>query len=155
MTRRPAVFDCNVFLQAMLSERGAARACWERVAADEVELFVTQYMIDEIEALPDKRELRRYRQITGSRVDAFVKQLRAVARLVDDPPPLFAYSRDPDDAHYVNVALATGAMLVVSRDRDLLDLMTEINPEGKSLRNSYPSFQVLTPPQFLKTLDPS
>src|SRR5438067_2177263 len=48
-------------------------------------------------------------------------------------------------------AIACGGMLVVSRDKDLLDLMSDSNAEGKSLRINYPSFQVLTPPEFLKT----
>ena len=64
----------------------------------------------------------------------------------------FHYSRDPDDSKFVNLAIACGGMLVVSRDRDLLDLMSDTNAEGKQLRAAHPTFQVLTPPQFLKTL---
>ena len=50
------------------------------------------------------------------------------------------------------IAIASQAMLVVSRDHDLLDLMNESNVQGTLLRKSYPSFQVLTPPGFLELL---
>ncbi|HEY7120510.1 MAG TPA: hypothetical protein VH475_28255 [Tepidisphaeraceae bacterium] len=35
-----AVFDCNVFLQVILSARGAAHACWQKLLAGEATLYV-------------------------------------------------------------------------------------------------------------------
>ena len=48
-----------------------------------------------------------------------------------------------------DVAIATGALLVVSNDKDLLDLMNDSNQEGKALRSRYPALRILTPPQLL------
>jgi predicted nucleic acid-binding protein len=53
---------------------------------------------------------------------------------------------DPDDAPYVDLALAVGATSLVSRDSDLLDLMDDTNAAGRELRRRYPSFHVMTPP---------
>jgi putative PIN family toxin of toxin-antitoxin system len=150
----PAVFDCNVYLQAMLSTRGAAHACWQKVLSGEVTLYVTAHILAEIRRLPEHRSLQRIRHFTPERVERFVEELLDVATLADSPPETFTYSRDPDDAHYVNLAIATGALLVVSNDRDLLDLMNEGHPEGTSLRWQYPAFRVLTPPQFLQAVEP-
>ncbi len=69
-------------------------------------------------------------------------------------PEVWTYARDPDDAHYVNLALATGARLIVSRDKDLLDLMKPSTPESRQFMSEYPGFTVLTPPQFLARLNP-
>ena len=66
-----------------------------------------------------------------------------------------SYTRDPDDAHYVNLAITCEAMLVVSRDQDLLDLMHDSNADGRMLRAQYPEFCVLTPPEFLHIMDRS
>jgi putative PIN family toxin of toxin-antitoxin system len=115
---RSAVFDCNVFLQTMLNHRGSSHACWEKVLTGEVILFVTPYMLAEVRNLPNHPKLRRFSGFTAERVERFIEELLEVAELIADPPPVFRYARDPDDAHYVNAALVTHSMLVVSNDKD-------------------------------------
>jgi putative PIN family toxin of toxin-antitoxin system len=154
-SNRNAVFDCNVFLQAMLSTHGAAHACWQRVIAGQAKLFVTPHILAEIRRLPEHKKLRKFTKFTPERVERFLEELLEVAAFVSDPPPMFQYPRDPDDAHYVDLAVATNTMLIVSNDKDLLDLMNDANSEGKALRSSYPTFEVLTPPQFLAVIDPT
>jgi putative PIN family toxin of toxin-antitoxin system len=149
---RPAVFDCNVFLQSMLSARGASHACWQKVATQEVELFVTPYILAEIRRLPSHRSLKRFSTFTPERVERFVEELIDVAELVADPASVFIYPRDPKDAHYVDLAVATDSLLIVSNDKDLLDLMNDTNGEGKALRLLHPDFRVLTPPELLQTI---
>jgi len=152
---RPAVFDCNVYLQAMLSSRGAAHACWRKALAGEVVLYVTPFILAEIRRLPDHRSLRRFRSFTHERVERFVDEVIDIATLLPDPPSAFVYPRDPDDARYVDVAISTAALLVVSNDNDLLDLMNDANSDGKALRVTYPTFRVVTPPEFLKGFESS
>jgi predicted nucleic acid-binding protein len=65
---------------------------------------------------------------------------------------VFAYTRDPDDAHYVNLALAAGADVIVSRDRDLLDLVAANRPESVEFRRRFPALQILTPEEVLRRL---
>ena len=136
----------------MLSERGASHACWQKVVAQEVTLFVTPYILAEIRRLPAHRALKRFSNFTPERVERFIEELLDVAQFIADPVPRFSYPRDPADAHYVDLAVTTGSMLVVSNDKDLLDLMNDTNAQGKSLRSLHPDFSVLTPPQFLDAL---
>jgi putative PIN family toxin of toxin-antitoxin system len=148
-----AVFDCNVYFQAMVSARGASYACLERVKAGEVTLFVTAFMLEEIRELPAHAKIgARFPDLTSHRIEEFIADLLRVATLVPDPPAMFRYDRDPDDAHYVDAALTTGAMLVVSNDKDLLDLMNDRNADGLALRKSHPTFAVVTPPRFLEII---
>ena len=133
----------------MLSEGGPSHACWQKVVAQEVTLFVTPYILAEIRRLPSHRALKRFSNFTPERVERFIEELLDVAQFVADPVPRFSYPRDPEDAHYVDVAVTTGSMLVVSNDKDLLDLMNDTNAQGKMLRSLHPDFNVLTPPQFL------
>jgi predicted nucleic acid-binding protein len=79
--------------------------------------------------------------------------LRKAAVLVPHVQEQWTYDRDPDDAHYVNLALAVGARLIVSRDKDLLDLMKESSQPGTALRAQHLEFRVLTPPQFLAIVE--
>ena len=58
-----------------------------------------------------------------SSIEEFFQTIQISATILEAFPELFAYARDPDDAHYVNLALAADAKLIVSRDKDLLDLM--------------------------------
>ena len=104
-TPRPAVFDCNVYLQSMLNSRGAAHACWQKVVAGEVVLFVAPFVLEEIRRLPYHKSLRRFRSFTHERVGRFVEELLDNATLTADPPATFVYPRDPADARYVDLAI--------------------------------------------------
>src|SRR5206468_3016036 len=78
----PVVFDCNVFLQAMLSTRGPAHACWQHARAGDLILYVTPYILAEIRALPDHPKLQRFRTLTHERVDRFIEEVVDVATSV-------------------------------------------------------------------------
>jgi putative PIN family toxin of toxin-antitoxin system len=148
--RFPVVFDCNVFAQALINPRGPAGACVVAAQGGWVRVFVSDHLLREIRELPRKLPARLL--VTDDRVESLIFDMAAYTELVDPVPSIFVYSRDPDDAHYVDLALMTGANLVVSRDRDLLDLMSDANPDGKALRDGHPEFRVLTPPELLQQL---
>jgi len=67
--------------------------------------------------------------------------------VLSEVPRVFTLERDPKDEPYVNLALATGAQYLVSRDRDLLDLMSVAD-----FRQRYPALNILDPPAFLRAL---
>ena len=74
------------------------------------------------------------------------------AEFVENVPPHFSYSRDPDDEPYLNLAIETEAIFLVSRDNDLLDLMTDFTDEAKDFRRRYRDIKVLNPVQFLEEI---
>lgn len=51
----------------------------------------------------------------------------------------FSYERDPKDEPYVNLALAAGAKYLVTRDKDLLDLMSEGVSQARTFEGSFPA----------------
>ena len=65
------------------------------------------------------------------------------------PPHAFTLARDPDDEPYTDLAIATTTHYLVSRDKDLLDLMNQETPEGKELRRRSPNLRILAPSTFL------
>ena len=60
---------------------------------------------------------------------------------------MFTLDRDPKDEIYVNLAIEAGASYLVSRDKDLLDLMND-----PDFRSRFPGLTILDPVAFLKEL---
>ena len=82
-------------------------------------------------------------------MEKFFEAIEAAATLLNDFPEPFASQRDPDDAHDVNLAIAAQASLIVSRDRDLLDLMDASKADSADFRRLYPNLLILDPVAFL------
>jgi predicted nucleic acid-binding protein len=124
MTARDrVVFDCNVYFQAMISPFGPAGQLLAKAVIRQIDLFL------------------------------FFDKVTTIATLIESVPSVFTYSRDPDDAHYVDLAVAAGAKLIVSRDKDLLSLADVTTPEGQDFRMRFPDIEILTPPALLRMLE--
>ena len=65
-------------------------------------------------------------------------------------PKIFSYSRDPKDEKYVNLAFEAKADYIVSRDNDLLDLMTGFDDDSKEFRQRFRRLKIVTPVEFLR-----
>lgn len=150
MIVRPAVvFDCNIYVQSMLNSRGPAAQCFLAFRRSELRLIVSPVVIAEINALPSHPDLRRFPSISRARVDELIATILAGAILIPDALNRFELPRDPDDAHYVNLALAAGATLIVSRDNDLLDLMNPNRPDGRDFLARFAQLRILRPDELL------
>lgn len=62
-------------------------------------------------------------------------------------PRVESLERDPKDEPYLNLAIATKAEYLVTRDRDLLDLMHD-----SSFQQRYPDLRILDPVEFLNEI---
>jgi putative PIN family toxin of toxin-antitoxin system len=144
------VFDCNVFLQAFLSDRGPAYGCLRMALDGHVRLAVSPVVLEEIRELPLRPKLQRFSAMSVERVERVLAQILPILTIIRDVPEVFQYARDPDDAHYVNLALAAGATTIISRDKDLLDLMDPSRPEAQDFRRQFPQLLIVTPEMFLK-----
>ena len=63
-------------------------------------------------------------------------------------PNRFAYKRDPKDEKYL--AVEAEAEFIISRDRDLLDLMTGFDDDGNEFRQRFRHLKVVEPLEFLR-----
>jgi putative PIN family toxin of toxin-antitoxin system len=104
--KRRVVFDCNTLLQALSSPSGAAGACVQLVLDGDVELFLSELVIAELRDVATRPRVMRKLQLTHARIAAFVEAITAVGVSIEGIAEVFVYQRDPDDAHYVNLALA-------------------------------------------------
>ena len=144
------VFDCNTFLQALGSPEGPAGRCMQLAIDGNVNLFVSPLVLAELRDVASRPKVIEKLHLIADRVEAFFEVIEIAATLLDGFPETFAYQRDPDDAHYVNLAVAADATLIVSRDKDLLDLMDSTKPEAAAFQKNYPALRILTPVGFLR-----
>lgn len=140
-----AVFDTNIFIQAILSETGPGNACVDQLFAGRIIVFVHPEILAEIDDfLLRPRVLRKYRQVRRFRTADLVRKIRKFGTWVPFVEEVFKLDRDETDALFVNLSIATNADFLVSRDRDLLELSGD-----ESLVAKYPNLKIVDPYEFL------
>ena len=102
----------------------------------------------------NRAELRRQLPGINDRiVNAFLTKLEAKAILIVNVPEEFHYERDPDDEMYINLAIVSNAAYLVSRDKDLLDLITTSTDIARQFRSRYPFLQIMTAGDFITAIE--
>jgi uncharacterized protein len=136
-----------------VKERGFAVNCLELVENDEIKLFVSEEILAESGDVLTRPKLQaRFSLLTNERVERLLEILKQKATLIKNVPEVFSYLRDPKDEKYINLAVEAKANYIVSRDRDLLDLMTDFTDEAKSFRQRFRPLKVLEPLEFLQII---
>ena len=146
------VFDCVVFIQPLISERGPAAACIEQVKRGVVSLFISPYVMSEVRDVAARPTLfKKYRHLTPEFVDVFARDVERYAVSIETPPSAFALTRDPKDEPYINLAVAAGASYLVTWNaKHLTYLMKQDTPEGRDFCQRFPGLEIIPPPEFLQ-----
>ena len=139
-----AVFDCNVFWQIFFSETGTGSKCWKLVTDGSVELIVSDEILDELQdVLTRPATQARFSKATDANVAAFTDEIIDNATFVSSVKKKFKYVRDPKDEPYINLAVQVDAQYIVSRDKDLLDLMNGYDDESKEFRQRFRQLRIV------------
>jgi len=116
------------------------------VESGRVELFLSRPILAEL------RRVLRYNEVlaispnmTSERIGAFSQRLEFRATLVRRIRHTMDYPRDPKDEPYIDLAATAKADYLVSRDKDLLVLMTGHSAECKRFRQITRPLRVVTP----------
>ena len=156
MTRSTrVVFDCNTFLQALASPNGPAGRCVQLAIDGKVELFLSPTVVEELHDVASRAKVIAKLHLSPDRTQEFIEVIEVTATVLAGFPEPFVYQRDPDDAHYVNLAVAAKAKLIVSRDKDLLDLMDSTKPQAADFQARFPLLRILDPVSFLREIGDS
>ncbi len=148
------VFDCNVYVQAIANENSAAARALDMLDAGAIILFVSDEVLSEMRNVLSRPALRRLLPgITERRVKALFQRLERYAVHLHNVPEEFRYERDPKDERYVNLALVANARYLVSRDKDLLDLVNPSLSASAVFRSRYPMLKIMTVTDFVKEID--
>ena len=146
------IFDCNVLLQAFLS-KGPAFHCLELVDMRQVELVLSPVVLEEVRDVFTRPALvRKYPQLSAERVSAFLALLTRRARTIESVPHRVDFPRDPKDEPYLDLACASNAAYLLTRDQDLLSLPHDTSAEADMVRRLCPNLRVLDPVAFLTVI---
>jgi uncharacterized protein len=148
------VFDCVVFLQGLIKESGPAVRCLERFEEGRFLLAISLEILVELHDVLSRSSLRKiFPLLTEEKADRLIELLRLKGKLFRTVPKRFDLPRDPDDEPYLNLAIESDAQFLVTRDRDLLDLMKWDLEEGREFQSRFPQLKILNPVEFLKALE--
>jgi len=147
------VFDCGVFLQGLISKSGPAVACLELIEQEKIKLVISEDTLAEIKDVLSRPPVReRNPNLTDEKVEQLIEMLLEKGEFIKKVPQHFTYSRDPNDEPYINLAIEANAVFLVSRDNDLLDLMTNYADECKDFRRRFRQLKIVNPVEFLEIL---
>jgi putative PIN family toxin of toxin-antitoxin system len=132
------VLDTNVLLSGLMFPEGTPG----RIVAAWVEArFEVAFSLDQLAEIGRVLEYPKIRRRLGwddERIELFIKQLYIRAEVVELGPISVDVQRDPGDAPILATLAAVKADVLVTGDRDLLDL-----------RDKYP---IQTPAEFVRRL---
>lgn len=145
-----AVFDCNIFLQALLNPQGIAAKCFDLARNGKINLFISEDTIAEVRnVLFRPNILAKFPDISTENVEAFIESITEIAHFEKHIPKAFKFQRDPKDEIIIDLALFCKADFIVTRDKDLLDLMSEFSVEAKEFRQKSRPLKIVEPLEFL------
>jgi putative PIN family toxin of toxin-antitoxin system len=155
MAKPAVVFDCNIYLQTMISPNGPSGRCVALASGGQFVLWTSSYISREVKRVAKRAEIvAKYPQLTPEQVESVLLTVGGSSRIRKRIRKSFHFDRDPDDAHYVDLAVATKAQWLVTRDRDLLDLMVGHSADAKQFRQvTRNQLKVVSPTDFLAVFD--
>jgi uncharacterized protein len=144
------IFDCNIFLQAFLSNKGTASKCLKLVEDKTIELYLNRDIFNEIKDVLSRPEFQaKFPHATLENLSFFLEYVQEKAFFIRTIGNHFELLRDRKDEKYINLAIEIKADFIVSWDTDLLDLMTDISIQGKEFRQKSRPLRIVEPIEFL------
>jgi uncharacterized protein len=153
MERPPrfVVFDCNIFVQALLNPMGSAGKCFDLAREGRIVLFVSAATLNEVRTVFQRPHiLLRLPRLHSDQIEAFLSEIIYISQLVENVPARYRFDRDPKDQIILDLAIECSAEYIFSWDKDLLDLMTGFDQVSKEFRQRYRSLKIISPADFLK-----
>lgn len=147
------VLDCNTCIQAIAFENGPAAAALRLAESQGFELCISKATLAELRRVLTYDEVLAISpNLTPAVINAFLDRLTYRATLCRRVRRTFVYARDPKDEPYMNLAATVKADYLVTRDKDLLWLMTGHTAFCKQFRQRTHPLKVLDPVAFLHAL---
>ena len=147
------VLDTNTLVRAASRSTSPAGRLIEGCLQREFILLLSKPVLAEYrKVLGYEKVLARNPEITGKRLVLLLQRLRFFSEYLPTISVTFEFDRDPDDAKFVELAIAGNATHIVTYDRDLLSLRDQHTDAAKRFRQRLPNAKILAPPELLALL---
>jgi uncharacterized protein len=144
------VADTNVLLAGLVSESSASQRSIDLLMDRKAIPLISTEVMEEYRAiLLHHSVVARFPGLTPRSVAMALHRLRYVADEVVTARVRFDFPRDPNDAKFVELAIARRATHIVTLDADLLSLPAGRADASKRFRQRLGAVHVLRPAQFL------
>jgi uncharacterized protein len=144
------VLDTNVILRGLRDPDSAAGQLLIAVLERRMLAITNKPVQNEYSTVLERMSATtRFATLTPSFVKATLRRLAYVSDYIRGPLPHFAFSRDPRDEKFIELAIAGRATHVVSFDKDLLSLPTDHSDAGKRFRQRLPRIIVAEPVELI------
>ena len=142
-----------IFLQAATRSTGPASALLELAEIGELELFISEACLEEIRDVLTRPSLqRKFPSLTIFTVGEFMDRIQFCSVHLKDVASAFVMDRDPKDAKYIDLTIASKADVLVTRDKDILDLRATDSPLLQVFERMKWKCQILDPFEMLSYL---
>jgi putative PIN family toxin of toxin-antitoxin system len=147
------VIDTNTVLRGLVGEGSASAAVLDSAESREFIPLLSKPVLDECREILLDPELREsLPRLTIKRVEVALRRLRFVADVIVTSRTHFDLPRDPDDAKFLELAIAGRASHLISFDKDLLSLREGRTEAARRLRQRAPNLSIVDAPRFLNEL---
>lgn len=147
------VFDTNVFIQAFLNPQGPSGQCFQIARDRLISVFVSKQTIRELKKVLERPAIRSIVKLNyDEQRDRFLEEMRTSVYRSTEVTQSFGLLRDPKDEMIIDLAIGCNADFVVSRDNDLLDLMTDVDDASKQFRQKFRELRIIQPNDFLQMI---
>jgi putative PIN family toxin of toxin-antitoxin system len=150
VTPPKAVFDTVILLQAATNPDGPSWAALALADSGRVQIVASEATLKEAEgvfARPSVRE--RFATLDDQTAGEFLGVYRGMAEVHVNVPKTVWLERNHKDEPFLDLAVASGSAYLVTRDKDMLDLMADADFTAR-----YPGLKIVNPVELLRELAP-
>jgi len=117
----------------------------------QVTQFISKATLDEFrDVIFRPNILSKLPDFTTEQIETFIEDILSISTTQKNISTKFKFARDPKDEKYINLAIEVGADFLVTRDHDLLSLLTAHTDEAKEFRQKFRHLRIVDPVEFLR-----
>ena len=145
-----AVFDTVILLQAVTNPDGPSWAALAQADSGRIQIVAGDATLKEAEDVLARPSVRkRFATLDDRTAAEFLGVYRGMAEIHVNVPKTVSLERNHKDEPFLDLAVESGATYLVTRDKDMLDLMADPDFTAK-----YPGLKIVNPVELLRELAP-
>jgi putative PIN family toxin of toxin-antitoxin system len=146
------VLDTNTVVRGMVNSSSASGIVLDGCQSHLYRLLLSKAVLAEYRRVLSDKTIRHLNpEISERHIERVLRRLKFISEYLSKVPMTFKLPRDPDDAKFLDLAIAGGATHIVTHDHDLLSLRNSHAETARRLRRRMPQMRIVTAQEFVKT----